>query len=118
MFKELLGTPPENLLPTATHGTKLENGVKREPDVEELPDVGTGPSAAEPEVEVKADPDEDEAVQERRAWYKYTLAKLRGFLLRYYEPISPLAARIENEMFAEGAAPAPIRRAVREALHP
>lgn len=87
-----------------------------------MPDQETehpgGPAAAGAALEVKADPEEDEAVQERRAWYKYTQAKLRGFLLRYYEPVSPLVARIENELFAEGAVPDPVREAVLEALHP
>lgn len=58
-----------------------------------------------------------EAEAERRAWFAFTLASLRGFARRYGAAAAPLAARLQAEVFAEGATLAEVRAAVLEGLH-
>ena len=58
-----------------------------------------------------------EAEAERRAWFAFTLASLRGFARRYGAAAAPLAARLQGEIYAEGAARAEVRAAVLEGLH-
>ncbi|KAK9846278.1 hypothetical protein WJX81_000837 [Elliptochloris bilobata] len=54
---------------------------------------------------------------ERRAWFAFTLASLRECARRYGAAAAPLVARLEAEVFAEGAAPAEVRATVHEGLH-
>ena len=57
-----------------------------------------------------------EVEAERRAWFTFTVASLRGFARRYGAAAAPLAARLQAEVFAEGAALAEVRAAVLEGL--
>jgi hypothetical protein len=57
------------------------------------------------------------AVQSRAAWRRLLLGNLRTFARRYFRDAAPLAQRLEEEVFAEGAVDADVRSALLLSFH-
>lgn len=53
----------------------------------------------------------------KAAWWRFTLGNLRTFARRYFRAAAPLAERLENEVFAEGAVDADVRSALLLSFH-
>ena len=57
------------------------------------------------------------AAQSRAAWRRLLLGNLRTFARRYFRDAAPLAQRLEDDVFAEGAVDADVRSALLLSFH-
>ena len=55
--------------------------------------------------------------QSRAAWRRLLLGNLRTFARRYFRDAAPLAQRLEEDVFAEGAVDADVRSALLLSFH-
>ena len=57
------------------------------------------------------------ATESRAAWRRLLLGNLRTFARRYFRDAAPLAQRLEDDVFAEGAVDENARRALLLSFH-